>query len=122
MCSGVDAAPVRPPEPAIAIVDQQAHAGKPGGVGRHQVRRAIRAAIVDHDHLVGDRQRIDRARHVLERLEDVLGLAVRRDDDGQRPRRHGKTHACCSVIILKKKPSYRFLIRNSKGRQRAWTA
>jgi len=47
-------------------------------------RCPIRAAIVDDENLVANSQRFEGGGDVFERAEDVVFLAVRRDNDLQR--------------------------------------
>ena len=89
-------------------------------VGRHQRRRSIRASVVDHQDFVGDSQRLQRPCDVVERLENVVALAVRGDDDGERARAWSKTaevawHQFGRDCTRKGVKSYHLFFKKSSG-------
>jgi hypothetical protein len=87
MCASdgrLDAPPVRPAESHVPLVLQQLHLRKPFEVGVDERGGVVAAAVVDHEDLVRQRERLERARDVLERRQNILALVVGGDDDRQR--------------------------------------
>ena len=72
-----EALPVRRAEPALAGADDELDLPEVGRRGLDQLRSAIRAVVVDHQH-VGSRNRVANG---AEQAAHVVSLVVRRQDD-----------------------------------------
>ena len=78
---------VRPAESHVPRVAKERDGRKPRGMSLDDGRRAVLAAIVNHENLVDDAERGQGLGDVRQGSDDVRRLAVRRDDDGKGLRR-----------------------------------
>ncbi len=68
----VDTAAIRRAEAEVPFVGQQPDAGEARQVGGDQRSGTVAAAVVDHQNLVDELERSERAGDVLERVENIL--------------------------------------------------